>query len=57
MSYDSNEELEVRKGRSGFWSDWFAEWCCLVDTLCALVTFNYYIPQLEQRFYKWWGYY
>jgi len=55
VSYDFKEELEAeKKGRIGFWADWFAEWFCLADTLCCIFTFNYYCPQLEQRFYHWW---
>ncbi len=53
MSYDGLPPEVETKGRIGFWADWFAEWLCLIDTLCSLSTFNHYCPQLELRFYTW----
>ena len=32
---------------------YIANWVCLVDVLCLIVTLDYYCPHLETKFYKW----
>ena len=47
------ELARAAQRKMGWWTDWFCEWLCLVDTLCGILTGLQYIPQLESKFVRW----
>lgn len=58
MSVDKTNEDDVIEfikitARGTKLTDWIAEWCCLITAICGILSFTYFLPQIELRFEKW----
>lgn len=47
------QEIRNEYKKIPWYVDWFAEWLCLIQTLCMILTFCKLNPQLEWNFLIW----